>query len=342
VQAIVGYQSDAQVILVGDRCQQLYAWRGAVDAMATFPGRRLALTQSFRFGDAVAEEANKWLAILDAGLRVRGYDQVRSVVGPVADPDAVLCRTNGTALARVMDSLNQGRRTALVGGGGEIARFARAAMDLQNGRACDHPELLLFSTWREVREYVEQDTTGNDLQVLVNLVDKYGTAELLSIADRMVDEKYADVVVSTGHKAKGREWDKVRIATDFSEPKDGNGDPAAIDRANAMLAYVAVTRAKTHLDRAGLAWVDDYLPDTTTPAPATAAAVTPAPAVEQPAAQPVVELPVIEAPAFRCRCGFDVCACDVYGCGFCRARLRDCTCPEREAADAAQLARTAA
>jgi hypothetical protein len=261
VQAIVGYQSDAQVILVGDRCQQLYAWRGAVDAMATFPGRRLALTQSFRFGDAVAEEANKWLAILDAGLRVRGYDQVRSVVGPVADPDAVLCRTNGTALARVMDSLDQGRRTALVGGGGEIAKLARAAAELQSGRPCDHPELIAFASWSEVQDYVQQDKTASDLKVFVDLVDKWGPETLLPVVDRLVDERRAEVVVSTGHKAKGREWGSVAIATDFREPKpNDDGSPGEIAREDAMLAYVSVTRAKLALDRSGLAWVDAYVP----------------------------------------------------------------------------------
>jgi hypothetical protein len=335
VQAIVGYQTDKQVILVGDRQQQLYAWRGAVDAMATFPGRRLSLTQSFRFGEDIADEANKWLTILGAGLRVRGFDKVKSTVGPIENPDAILCRTNAVAMARVMDALEKGRRAALVGGGGEIARFARAAADLQAGRPCDHPELIAFASWREVREYVEQDTSGSDLQVFVNLVEKYGPAELLSVADRLVDEQRADVVVSTGHKAKGREWNSVRIATDFSEPKDGNGDPNAIPRENAMLAYVAVTRAKLALDRAGLAWVDEYLPG----------------AEAVPAAAPAVpvELPVIantpeapETPAFQCKCGFDVCGCDYYTCYRCKLTLRECRCPDEETADEAALAGTAA
>lgn len=315
VQAIVAEQTHAQVILVGDRCQQLYAWRGAVDAMASFDGKRLQLTQSFRFGTAVADEANKWLAVLDAGLRVRGFDQVPSTVGPIEQPDAVLCRTNGTALARVMEALDNGRRVALVGGGGEIARLARAASDLMAGRTCDHPELLAFGNWNEVRDYVDQDKTASDLKVFVNLIDKWGPDVLLLVVDRLVDEQRADTVISTGHKAKGREWNTVKIATDFREPKDNeDGTRGEIPREDAMLAYVAVTRAKLGLDRAGLAWVDGYLPERYR----RSAVATPVfedvddedPVDELAEVAPECVRPVGPAPMRCMRCCSDSCICD--------------------------------
>ncbi len=261
VQAIVGYQTNAQVILVGDQYQQLYKWRGATDAMATFAGRRLRLTQSFRFGHAVAAEANKWLQVLDADLRVRGFDKVHSTVGPLTDPTAILCRSNGGALGRVIDALDKGRRVALVGGGGDIRRLAEAAVALKSGRPCDHPELLAFSNWAQVQDFVEHDSTGSDLKVFVDLIDRHGPDAIISLTNRLTDENRADVVVSTSHKAKGREWDRVQIATDFREPKPNpDGSPGEIAPEDAMLAYVSVTRAKQVLDREGLAWVDRYLP----------------------------------------------------------------------------------
>jgi hypothetical protein len=269
VQALVADQTHAQVLLVGDRCQQLYAWRGAVDAMKSFDGKRLYLTQSFRFGEQVAEEANKWLAVLHADIRVRGFGRVPSVVGPLLNPDAVLCRSNAAAFGRVMDAIDRGRRVALVGGGGAISSLARAARDLMDGRPTDHPELLAFTSWNEVRDYVAQDASAGDLAVFVGLIDKWGPEGVLHIVDRLVDERTADLVVSTAHKAKGREWAGVKIATDFREPAPKeDGSRGRIAREDAMLAYVAVTRAMTGLDREGLAWVDPYVPAGWSPAPA--------------------------------------------------------------------------
>lgn len=261
VQAIVGYQQDAQVCLVGDRCQQLYAWRGAVDSMSAFAGKRLYLSQSFRFGPAIADEANKWLAILAADLRVRGLDSIQSTIGQLEKPRAILCRTNGGALSHVMSSLDQGRKVALVGGGTDIARLAKAAMDLKAGRPTEHPELLAFASWAQVQDYADQDPAGADLKVMINLIDRHGPKAIIAIADRLTAaESKADVVISTGHRGKGREWESVQIAPDFREPaSDEDGDPPDIDRAEAMLAYVAVTRAKLYLDRGGLSWVDRYL-----------------------------------------------------------------------------------
>jgi ATP-dependent exoDNAse (exonuclease V) beta subunit len=254
VAAIVGRQQHAQRILVGDRCQAIYGWRGAIDAMSRFQAdQRFCLSQSFRFGRPVAAEANKWLQLLDAPLRLRGFDRISSTVGPVACPDAVLCRTNAEAVRQVLAGVDQARRVALVGGGEQIRRLAQAAISLKAGRGTDHPELFAFQTWAEVQDYAANDHAGADLKVLVDLVDSHGPEVLVDLVDQLVAEQDADLVVSTAHKAKGREWPRVRLAGDFPQPhQDRDGQPGEVPRAEAMLAYVAVTRARQALDPAGL------------------------------------------------------------------------------------------
>ncbi|MFE3449648.1 UvrD-helicase domain-containing protein [Nonomuraea sp. NPDC059194] len=235
----------SQTILVGDQSQAIYGWRGAVDAMESFEGARFQLSQSFRFGQKIADEANVWLELLDAPLRLTGNPAKDSGLGVVYPGDAILCRTNAGAIGQAMAALGSGLRPAMVGGGDDIRRLARACQDLRNGRGTEHPELMAFSSWAEVKEYAEHDAGGADLKTLVKLVDSHGPERILKVVDQLVDEHNADVKISTGHRAKGREFETVRLASDWNEPydKDGNLVPA-----EAMLTYVAVTRAKQVLD----------------------------------------------------------------------------------------------
>lgn len=60
-----------------------------------------------------------------------------------------------------------------------------------------------------------------------------------------------DFVVSTAHKAKGREWPQVRLMDDFlkSLPKKEGGQPTAtVDPSELRLLYVALTRAQDVLE----------------------------------------------------------------------------------------------
>jgi len=252
-------RQDAQIIMVGDTAQQIYAWRGAQDAMGRFNAEhRLTLSQSFRFGPAVAEEANKWLELLNAPLRLKGFDKIKSEVVTLDEPKAILCRTNAQVVAEALHTQQANKTVAIVGGTTEIRMFAEAAQDLMSGQGTSHPDLTAFKSWGDVQEYV-QDDAGSDLKVFVKLIDEYGVQTVMDVANKAVDEKFANVIVSTAHKSKGREWASVKIAGDFREPVNEDGTPSDPVKAECNLAYVSVTRAKNQLDRGGLAWVDNYI-----------------------------------------------------------------------------------
>ncbi|MHB6903957.1 UvrD-helicase domain-containing protein [Streptomyces sp. DB-54] len=264
-QIFTAQRDHAQLVMVGDSAQAIYHWRGARDVMTGFEGTALALSQSFRFGPRLAAEANRWLAVAGVPIRLTGTETVPTEVGPVDRADAVLCRTNVGAMATVMDLLAAGSRVGLVGGGGSLQALALAARDLKEGRRTAHPELVLFTCWGEVQDYAAHDPAGRDLQPLVDLVDTHGTDALLTAIARILPEDQAEVTVSTAHKAKGREWACVRIAEDFSPPEDTEENdearrpvPGPIDDGEARLAYVAVTRARHHLDLGGLSWINDH------------------------------------------------------------------------------------
>ncbi|EMI5621733.1 UvrD-helicase domain-containing protein, partial [Acinetobacter baumannii] len=65
-------QKSTQVIYVGDAHQQIYAWRGAVNAMQQLPLPESRLTTSFRFGEAIADVANALLGGLNETVPLLG------------------------------------------------------------------------------------------------------------------------------------------------------------------------------------------------------------------------------------------------------------------------------
>ncbi|MFH8585528.1 UvrD-helicase domain-containing protein [Streptomyces celluloflavus] len=264
-QILLAQRDHAQLVLVGDSAQAVYGWRGARDVMTGFDGRQLMLSRSFRFGPALAAEANRWLTIVDAPIRLTGSPWLETELGPVRDPAAILCRSNVGAMVEVIRQLEAHRRVALAGGGEALSALVRAAHDLEAGRRTSHPELMLFESWAELREYAAHDPAGRDLLPLVGLVDEHGTAALLHALERLRPEESAEVTVSTAHRAKGREWASVRIADDFTPPGDldERGEdraplPGPIDIDEARLAYVAVTRARSQLDIGGLSWLNGH------------------------------------------------------------------------------------
>lgn len=246
--SIAEQQQDMQLCVIGDRFQQLYEWRGSVDAMTLMDvDARTRLSASFRFGPNIADIANTilhWIPDMPEDIALTGRALTPGAVGHIDNPDAVLCRTNAKAIETVLDYQAMGAKPHLVGGGTEVAMFARAARDLKETGHTEYHDLACFDSWLAVIEYVEQDPQGSELSLLVKLVEEFGVETILDAIENMIPEAAADVIVSTAHKAKGREWDAVNLADDF-EVEDATDWP---EPAELRLLYVAVTRARRHID----------------------------------------------------------------------------------------------
>lgn len=244
---VLDAQDHAQRVLVGDGAQAIYEFTGAVNAMESFElDHRRQLTQSFRFGPAIADRANLLLGKLGAPLRLSGLPSIDSQVGYTGtEVDAILTRTNARAVREVLDAMRQGRVPFLVGGGVEVVRFARAAEQLATEHWTAHPDLACFTSWEEVVAYVEEDPQGSELKLMVEIVEEFGVATIVEALATMANEADADVTVTTAHKSKGREWPRVRIADDFAGMQPTLGEM--------RLQYVAVTRAERAVDDHALA-----------------------------------------------------------------------------------------
>jgi F-box protein 18 (helicase) len=79
----------------------------------------------------------------------------------------------------------------------------------------DVPSLARFRSYRELLEEAE-DTRDPELRFLVRVVARHGRALPGLVAElrggRCADAAGADRVLSTAHKAKGLEWERVRLA----------------------------------------------------------------------------------------------------------------------------------
>ena len=239
---IVQSQANAQQIFCGDGFQQIYEWRGAENVLRNVQVEsRMWLTQSFRFGPAIDAEANKLLAILDPKIQVEGL-VAGDVVSPLSNPDAVLCRTNAGMVQNAINFQASGLSVALGGNIKELISFYAGCRDLQEKGKSMHPELTSFANWQDLLLWVEMyKHEAGAIVPLVNLAKIHSPRFLMKTLYDCVPEYEADVYVSTVHKAKGREWDSVQIYKDFMNVDD-------MDESEVRLAYVAVTRAKKHLD----------------------------------------------------------------------------------------------
>ena len=248
---VICNQDHAKKIFVGDKFQQIYGWRGAINAMDRIKTTHATyITQSFRFGDAIANMANSilgsYMAPEDAPPLIRGLEGKDGNISmaPIEDPDVIICRTNAGVISNVFKYLETNTRVYVQGGVMQMMTMLRGAADLQAGRKTYAPDLALFNNWQEVVECSETES-GQELKSFVTMIKNHGIPELMNALNRT--SQYADgadLTLTTAHKAKGLEWQKVRLYSDFPVPNEGQ----KLSQSEINLLYVAATRSLHTLD----------------------------------------------------------------------------------------------
>ena len=248
-------KQQAQVIYVGDPYQQIYEWRGAVNALDEIRAEKTYLTQSFRFGPNIARAANILLGLLGEGKALLGTDSIESnvvwqVEGDSEPVDALLCRTNAVGIREAVSAHSKGTRICLQVNTAEILGFADAAEALQAGQRPAGSEFRLFRDWNDLVNFSET-IAGSEYRPNVKLVSEHGVAMLRDAIHRSVPAERAQLTISTAHRAKGLEWNRVRLADDFRLGRQVDGH-YVLDEAEARLDYVALTRARHFVDVSAL------------------------------------------------------------------------------------------
>lgn len=245
--AVVAQQKDTQRIWVGDTHQQIYAWRGAVNAMEMIDAPEYHITQSFRWGPAIARLANAIIEVKGPLVHpVRGYEKKMTTFGVPSEPFTYITRGNASIFSRALACAEADIKFCVVGSIEPALRQMESAYALYAGRRhqITDQEFRIFQDWNELVT-ASQDDHG--LAKVVERVEEYttripGLLEKLRNAGEVGEDEAAQILTTT-HKAKGREWDHVELANDFrSHKRDRDeGEPPRVEEVNIL--YVAATRA---------------------------------------------------------------------------------------------------
>ena len=267
VLSIVGH-AKAQKIFVGDPYQQIYSWRGSVNAMDEIHTPHIAyLSQSFRFGDQVAALADHILEYeLECDMPIRGFESVADTVCELAFPDCMIFRTNAGVIGEAMSQIQRGRKVCIIGDIEALIRLIDGVNELQQTNRSSHPELMDFLSYQDFVEYTESPF-GKDLAVIVKLLEEKGYKALKQALEtiRHNTEQDSDIILTTAHKSKGREFETVKLGGDFkaiedlSEKRNAGLPVPDINKEEFNLLYVAVTRAKKAIDVSSLRYFDELL-----------------------------------------------------------------------------------
>lgn len=237
----------AQIVLVGDKYQQIYDFRGAINAMQSVKIPEFFLTKSFRFGQQIADVANLVLNnVLGERKRITGNENIDSSISIIERPDAILTRTNATAFETALIYAQMGFKPKIEVDANQIIRMLDDCEKLLYGKSVDtRSPFFGFDSWNEVELYVEFNEQA-DFAPFVRLVQKNDLQILRHVVQNMANPSEYDLVILTAHKSKGMEYNKVKLMGDFKYSLEP--DHEFVSTEEARLIYVAGTRAIQTLD----------------------------------------------------------------------------------------------
>lgn len=253
-------QQDAQLILVGDSNQAIYGWRGAINAMEKTNLPETSLTQSFRFGPAIADKANLILeTLLGVTTPLKGYEAINSKIIICEKPDAYLVRSNSKAIELALALISDNITPTLLVDTSAIETFLDDLDKLVAKQPLSKSSLLFgFNSYNEVIKFVEANE-HSDIAPLIKLISKTSTSVIRFVL-KQCKLKGGDCIISTAHKSKGLEYNSVSLTDDFIwHPNYELQNIPIMNKDEARLLYVAVTRAINKLDIFSLSDLFDKL-----------------------------------------------------------------------------------
>jgi hypothetical protein len=248
-------QKRAKKAFIGDSFQQIYAWRGAENALEKMRDNpnvlKLQLTKSFRCSAEIAKIALEYLKICDKEQKFIGNENIHDDQEKYKDY-AIIARSN-IQLFQYAAFETGNSKLYFVGGFNQYNFYD--LVDLVRLRyKKEHEEVYIrnnffanFSTLDELIAYAE---SSNEIDILTKIKVSMSipkiSEELRKLKSRVVAKKEdADIILTTAHKSKGLEWDHVLLLKGFI---DLSSYKTEFNLEEIYLLYVAITRAKKRLE----------------------------------------------------------------------------------------------
>jgi superfamily I DNA/RNA helicase len=261
---------NGRLLAVGDPCQAIYGFTGA-DSEALnsirkeFNAKTLPLTVTYRCPKNIVKVANRWVNHIQAAETapdgVVDDCELSDVAKFATAQDSIICR-NTKPLVELAYSLIRNSVACRVEGRSIGEGLIKLATRWKAIKTVGQLETRL-EEWAE-KEIAKHKEKGNDsrcqvvedqVQTLQVFIMQCEDSDSLSILVDTIRNMFGDtengqqriLTLSTIHKAKGREWNRVFALgmNSYSPSKWANQDWEIMQENN--LCYVQVTRAKEHL-----------------------------------------------------------------------------------------------
>lgn len=265
-------RKNGRLIAVGDPDQAIYSWRGAklnsLEALSCeFNLQSLDLTVSFRCAKRIVAEAQRLVSRLQAAP-FAADGQVISLASYKAsdfcDGDAILCRNNAPLIDLAYKLISCGKGVFVVGrdiGAGmkflirkltnkdDSCSVERLTLVLENWRATSVTKAELNEQWSRI-EGIEDKALS--LKAVIERSGAVTAGGVIKEIERLFAKDSAPITLSTVHRAKGLEWDRVFFLDESLIPSKWAQRAAKrgvkwMLQEESNIYYVAVTRARKQL-----------------------------------------------------------------------------------------------
>lgn len=255
-----------RLMAVGDAKQAIYGFMGAshdaLDLIAhEFRCIELPLTVSYRCGKSIVAKAKQIVPYFEpfegSPDGAAEHLSIAQALGRLKPTDAILCRLTAPLLSLAFDLIRSGTPCRVLGR--EIGSGLVRLIEQRKAKGVDGLiEKLMAYEDREVAKFqargdegkaqAVQDRVACVIGVIANLDDNNRTIPALieKIKGLFEDHQSGILTLSTIHKSKGKEWDRVAILGPELMPSPWARQDWQYEQERNLM-YVAWTRAKIHL-----------------------------------------------------------------------------------------------